>query len=186
MLHKVLVLALLFSISLCSHASFKFADYDAAWVELGVGFLDENISLNIRGEKAGWALKFSNFNDNLRSASASGHIASDRLVEVKPSFKTIGLTRLWSAPYAWGYADVGVGLGFGEGEWDESCKGELRLKINTSGGCVEEGSMFGIPLHGTVTVGKYIGMGLYFNAFLGSSKQFGSVGFVYSLGKFTK
>lgn len=101
---------------------------------------------------------------------------------------TIGISRFISSSFNWGYADAGIGLAFARGQWIENCDSYREGILGDSYLCdSHESSDFGAPFQGSAVLGKYAGIGLYYDAFLSlerdSQVQFG---IVVPLGNFTK
>ena len=183
--YKYLLALLLIFSSSRTHAELTLPEFERVWLELGAGFHGFHTHLRATNkDNTGWSLNFSTFVDNVPFGSSIRDRATGELVS--PRLSTLGVTRLWSKPYGWGYSDFGIGLGVGQHKLGENCETRPGYLINTKVCDIEEGFDFGIPLHASTTVGKYIGIGLSLNAFIGTSSRSGAIVFVFPLGKFTK
>ena len=162
---KVIVLILLIS------TSFSHAEFDRAWVEFSAGYSGTSgaISLQLKTDNAGagWALEATKYNhySSVDSYVEQGDHSGE---ELEAQFKVLSVSKLWSKAANWGYADVGIGLGVGRGEWTENCS---PLNSSTSyfkkTECdLKEATTIGIPLQASAVFGRYVGVGLSLHAFI--------------------
>lgn len=180
MYKKLSLLLILFT-----YASFSHAEYDRAWLQLGSGFGTFNMQAKVEKENSGWAYEAAAYyhEDFLLDST----VERENGKELKTMFKVLAVSKLWSAPFSWGYADAGIGLGIGQGNWKDNCsKREDNNLFNTDECDVKEGTRLGIPLQISVAIGKYVGVGLSLNAFIQQDSR--HVGFLVTLplGKFTR
>jgi hypothetical protein len=172
-------------ICLFFYSSFVYAEYDRAWLQLGSGFGTFNVQAKVENENSGWAYEAAAYyhEDFLLDST----VDRDNGEELKTMFKVLAVSKLWSAPFSWGYADVGIGLGIGQGSWKDNCS---RLDdggfFKTDECDVKEGTRIGIPLQASAVIGKYVGLGISFNAFIPQDRTHAGFLITVPLGKFTR
>jgi len=170
---------------LFTHASFCFADNDRAWLQLGSGFGTFNLQAKIADDNSAWAYEAAAYyhEDFLLDST----VDRDDGKELETMFKVLAVSKLWSAPFSWGYADVGLGLGIGHGNWKDNCsKVDDESFFSTDECDVKQGTRIGIPIQASVAWGKYVGLGLSFNAFVQQDRLHGGFLITVPLGKFTR
>lgn len=160
------MIKLLFSliyILFCS--SSVFAEHDRAWLQLGSGLGAFNVQAKVENGDSGWAYEAAAYYHEDYLLDSTVERGNGR--ELKTMFKVLAVSKLWSAPFSWGYADVGVGLGIGQGSWKENCTGlDDDVFFKTDECDVKEGARIGIPLQASAVIGKYVGLGVSLNAFI--------------------
>lgn len=174
---KWIVILLCFS-GFCS------ADYDKAWVQLGTGLNGYNLQFKVLDNHSGWSLDAAMYNGS--GVFSSLHDRETGL-DVDPEFRIVGVSKIWAAPFRWGFADAGIGLGVGNGEWTDNCEKTGSVFISSIYECdLNKGTRVGIPLQASAVVGKYIGIGLSINVFLQEDHSHAIASLSIPLGKFTK
>lgn len=170
---------------LFTHASFSFADNDRTWLQLGSGFGTWNLQAKIADEDSAWAYEAAAYyHENFLLDST---VDRDSGEELEAMFKVLAISKLWSAPFSWGYADVGLGLGIGQGSWKENCSNVDDESFFETDECdVKQGTRVGIPLQASVAFGKYVGVGLSINAFIQQDHSHAGFLITIPLGQFTR
>lgn len=103
-----------------------------------------------------------------------------------PSIKVFSVMKMWNRPAGWGLVDVGLGIGYAEGEWFENCKEDTALFMTSYICDVGDVSSLGIPIHASAAIGRNLGIGFSGNLFIGADgTNAGSLGVTVPLGKFT-
>lgn len=177
---------LIFSlIYLLFFSSFIYAEYDRAWLQLGSGLGAFNAQAKLESENSGWAYEAAAYyhEDYLLNST----VERGNGKELKTMFKVLAVSKLWSAPFSWGYADVGIGLGIGQGSWKDNCS-ELEDEgfFKTDECDVKKGTRIGIPLQASAVIGKYVGLGVSLNAFIQQDRRHASFLITVPLGIFTR
>ena len=168
------------------YSAFSYAEYEQVSVQLGVAPFSGayNIQFKALDKKSGWALVGAGYR---QESLFTGYSDRETGMEFDPTFNTLAVSKLWSAPYAWGYADVGVGLGIGKGEWLDNCEDTEPDLLGSSRECdVHKGTRIGVPLQASAVFGKYVGIGVSLNVFIQKDKMHSQLLFIIPLGKFTK
>lgn len=180
---KTITIASLFYLAL--FCSLSHSDDSQAWVQVGSGFGAFNLQFKTVTENSGWAFEVAGY---YPPTMFEGVITDrDTNKEVDPMLKVLAVSKLWSSPFSWGYADAGFGLGVGTGSWTNKCKELDTSFLGTDYECdYYEGTRIGIPLQASVAIGKYVGLGLSLNAFVHSDDAQLRILFTLPLGKFTK
>ena len=179
---KIFFLISLLTFSVTSHA-----EYDRYWLELSTSFVEgSTFKLKARDGNTGWSLIHSRYTEDKFLGPADYNRAT--LEKLDTEYRVYGVSKFISAPFNWGYAEVGLGLGYGNGSWSENCTDYEESWFGTSQKCdLKEGGTFGFPFHASATVGRYIGIGVNVDVFLslerGTVSQFG---IVIPFGLFTK
>lgn len=126
------------------------------WAQADVGFGGSGVLLKadcdpldlaagvIRYEKIDW---FTHYSDR-----AGGRH--------EPSIRVYSVMKMWNRPLGRGVVDVGLGIGYAEGEWFKNCGDEPGLLFGGKVCGVKDVSSLGIPLHASAAVGKGFGVGL--------------------------
>lgn len=172
-------------LSLLFYSSFSFAEYDRAWLQLGSGLGAFNAQVKVASESSSWAYEAAAYyhEDYLLSST----VERDNGNELKTMFKVLAVSKFWSAPFSWGYADVGIGLGIGQGSWKDNCSSLDDDGLFKTDECdVKKGMRLGIPLQASVSVGKYVGLGISLNAFIQQDHRHAGFLITVPLGKFTR
>jgi hypothetical protein len=165
--------------------SLSHSDDNQTWVQLGSGFGAYSFQLKTVTENSGWSLEVAGYYPPTMFEDTI--IDRDTNKEVDPMLKVLAVSKLWSSPVSWGYADVGFGLGIGSGSWTKKCKEFGSDFLGSNYECdYHEGTRIGIPLQASVAMGKYVGLGLSLNAFVHSEDAQIRILFTLPLGKFTK
>lgn len=152
-----------------------------------IGFRNWHIQfLNpIDDESSGWAFEAAAYYHEDFALSSTLEAGSEK--DLETMFKVLAISKLWSAPFSWGYADVGIGLGIGQGDWKFNCRDRDDGSFSTTSECdVKRGTRLGIPVQASVAIGKYVELGLSLNAFI--KQEDSHVGFLVTLplGIFTR
>ena len=162
------------------------AEFNHFWVEAGDGLYGERILLKTTYDNSAWALGLYSFKP---AEGFYGFSPVDRNTgeSLDPKFNAIGLSRMLSARFGWGYADVGIGLGIGKGSWFEDCKDSDSDGFSSDDLCdLKEGTRIGIPLHASAVLGKFVGVGFGAGAFIQQDDIHLQFGVVLPLGNFTR
>lgn len=178
---------LLFATSLFLFSTASQAEYDRYWLELSAGFAEgETLKLKARDGNTGWALIHSRYTEDKFLGPADFNRAT--LEKLDTEYKVYGVSKFISAPFNWGYAEVGLGLGYGNGSWSENCSDYEKSLFGISQKCdLKEGGTFGVPFHASATLGRYIGIGVNMDVFLTLDRgTISQVGIVIPFGLFTK
>lgn len=165
--------------------SLSYADDNQTWVQVGSSYGAFNLQLKTVTDNSGWAFEVAGY----YPPSMFGSTIIDRETnkEVDPMLKVLAVSKLWSSPFSWGYADAGFGLGVGTGSWTKKCKEFGSDFLGSNYECdYYIGTRIGIPLQASVAIGKYVGLGLSLNAFVHSDDAQVRILFTLPLGKFTK
>ena len=163
------------------------AEFNHFWVEAGEGINGERILLKTTFDDSAWALGFYSFKpaDGFYGFSPVDRETGESL---DPRFNVIGLSRMLSARFGWGYADVGIGLGIGKGEWLDDCKDDDHDGFFYSDDLcdLKEGTRIGIPFHASAVLGKFVGVGVGLGAFIQEDHSHVQFGITLPLGYFTR
>lgn len=166
----------------------SYCKYDAYWLEASGGLeYGETYKFKIRDDYKGWALIYSRYSED--EFLGNSHVDRNTLDKIEPEFRVYGISRFVSAPFKWGNADVGIGLGYGHGDWSENCKAnDEGLFGTTTEQCeLKSGSSIGIPVHASATLGRYVGVGVNIDVFFSYKLDpMVQVGLVIPLGLFAK
>lgn len=177
---------LFLAMSLFLFSTAAYSQFDRYWLEVSGGVNGETVKLKVREGDQGWALLHSRYTEDGFFGPRNKNRETSKVHDTE--FKVYGITKTYSMPYKWGYVDVGAGLGYGDGAWSENCEPSDGGFFDSRNVCdLKEGSSIGIPLHGAMTFGKYLGIGVNVDVFL--SLERGSVtqvGLVIPFGVFTK
>ena len=178
---KISNITFLFFILFCSPS---FAEYDRTWMQVGSGYGAFNLQLKMVDGNSGWAYEAAAYYHEDYYLNSTVERGSDK--ELKAMFQVLAVSKLWSAPFNWGYADIGVGLGIGQGKWVGKCDDIEDSWFRTKECDVKSGTRLGIPLQASVALGRYVGLGLSFNAFIQQDKALAGALLTIPLGKFTR
>ncbi|MDN3651479.1 hypothetical protein QWY77_01605 [Thalassotalea ponticola] len=175
------------AISLLLFSSAAYCEYDSYYVEPSFSFAHgETLKVKARDENKGWALIYSKYtNDEFLGA---GQYDRESFESLDAKFNVYGVSWVGSAPYSFGYADAGIGVGYATGTWVDNCEKYEQGLWGYSELCdLNDDSGIGIPLHASLSFGKYIGLGVNIDVFLSFDfKPIAQVGFVIPLGGFTR
>lgn len=167
------------------YSSLSHAEYDRAGLQLGSGLGAFNAQVKTDSENSGWAYEAAAYYHEDFILSTTVERGSGKQLETM--FNALAVSKLWSAPFSWGYADIGIGLGLGHGSWKENCSEVGDEAFSKTDECdVKEGTRIGIPLQASVAIGKYVGLGVSFNAFIQQDNRHASFLITLPLGKFTR
>lgn len=181
-IRKIASITAVFFISFCAPS---FAEYDRTWVQVGSGYGAFNLQLKMVDGNSGWAYEAAAYYQEDILLTTTVERGSGK--EIKAMFQVLAVSKLWSAPFGWGYADVGVGLGIGHGKWTGKCNEVKDGSLFRTNECdIRGGTRLGIPLQASVALGRYVGLGLSFNAFIQQDKTLVGALFTIPLGKFTR
>jgi len=178
---------ILFAIILFLFSTTSYAEYNRYWLELSAGLAKgETLKLKVRDDDMGWALIHSKYDENKFLGPADFNRVT--LEKLDTEYKVYGVSKFISAPFNWGYAEVGLGLGYGNGSWSENCSDYKETWFGTSQKCdLKEGGTFGVPFHASATFGRYIGIGVNMDVFLTLDRgTISQVGLAIPFGLFTK
>ena len=113
-------------------------------------------------------------------------IDRDSLQRVSPSVKVFEVSRLWTKPYGWGYADFGIGFGVAKGEWATEC-GYSTNSILFGRECdIENVTTVGIPIHTSFSFGRGAGIGMGLSYFYSSERSYKGFTLAIPLGGFAQ
>lgn len=172
-------------LGLLNFTAITHAESDRSWLQLGSGFGSFNMQVKIENNKSVWAYEAAAYYHE--DVVLDSTVDRDDGKELKTMFKVLAVSKLWSAPFSWGYADFGLGLGLGQGSWKDNCSKVEDESFFTTNECdVEEGIRLGIPFQASVALGKYVGLGLSFNAFIQQDKSHVGLLLTMPLGLFTR
>ena len=178
---------ILIATSLLFFSSAAQCQYDRYWFEYSAGFyFGDTFKVKIREEHKGWALIYSRYDEG--GAFGTTNLSRETFEPINANFNVYGISRFASAPFNWGYADVGIGVGYGDGTWSVNCEYYKGGFFGDSDICdMKDTSTFGIPLHASAAIGKYAGVGVNFDMFISLELDtFFQLGLVVPIGLFTK
>jgi hypothetical protein len=175
---SLFILLLLFTSS-------SFSEYDRTWAQLGSGFGMFNFQIKIDNENSGWAFEAAAYYHEDFLLDTTLEAGSEK--DLETMFKVLAISKLWSAPFNWGYADVGIGIGIGQGDWKSKCRDIDDESFFATSECdVRRGTRLGIPVQASVAIGKYVGLGLSLNAFIKQEDSHAGFLVTLPLGNFTR
>ena len=166
-------------------ASTCFAENDRTWLQVGSGYGAFHLQLKTADENSGWVLEAAGYYPPAMFEPTI--IDRETGKDVKPLFRVLAVSKLWSSAFSWGYADYGLGLGMGVGTWTKNCKEIASDFLSNTYECdYYQGSRVGIPLQASAAFGKYVGFGVSLNAFVHADDAQIRMLFTLPLGKFTR
>ena len=183
---KKIVLILFFVIS----SEHSHAEYNRAWLEVGASGSSTVIQVKARDEYQGWALSYLNYQDHHDSflkIFPDSYRDKNTMEFIETDLDVFAISKFVSAPFSWGYADVGIGVGVGKGQWLDNCNKTGSFLGDQYECDLREGTKLGLPFQASATLGRYIGIGVNFNMFLAFDlRPHYQLALTVPLGKFTK
>lgn len=181
---KIYSVILLLLIPMLAHSQ-----YSESWLEVGGGlFSGKTFKIKVRGQYKGWTFIYSKYKESGGAFFGTTKLNRKTLIPIASEFKTYGIARSISVPFRWGYVDAGLGVGYGEGTWSDNCRDQQQDIFGYTELCDQKNlATIGIPIHASTSIGKYTGVGFYFDSFLSFElDQVTQVGVIIPLGVFTK
>jgi len=154
------------------------------WIETGRSILDSSYYYQakyMRGN-TGWALRGSKeVQDTIFS------LVIDQITDVKfnPSYKTLSVLRLWGYPLSFGYADVGVGVGYAKGERSLDCSAITGIIAAIDQCEVKNFSAPGLSAQASFVFGRYAGLGGSVSGFYSKEDSRALLSVVLAFGTFS-
>jgi len=144
------------------------------WVDAGRSILDSSYYFQAKymnGSK-GWALRGTKeVQDTIFTAVFDEVLGR----EFDPSYNTLGIMRVWGYPLSFGYADIGIGLGYAKGDRAQDC-GSIPGLVTV----VQE-----IPVQASFALGRYVGLGASVSGFYSPENSRAMLSIVLAFGTFS-
>ncbi len=150
------------------------------WLALDLGLIGRAVEVSAADDVHGWGVSLANYEQFFFSQAIDAR--TDQRVD--PKIDVFGLSRIWRHAHLMGNVVLGVGVAYARGQWGRNCVNEPGFLTSIERCDIEKISTLGIPLHASITLGRYAGIGLFVRSLYTTKSRSAMAGITFSFGQF--